>query len=189
MQRRTLENLILENEDYFFTGHLIIEGEVIICNGNIIVAGNLSIYGNVSIINGSVIVSETLSLTSPIEVKGGDIACKTINATDISITDGDIYVHGIACFSDIKSDGNVEVGEDSYASNILCFNYLVSGNNYSGSIITTQDVYILGDNSSDSIKARDVLIVGYSDFNGNELIAKCFECRKRIINCSSMSVG
>jgi len=39
--QRTLENLILKNEDYFFDGDLIINGKVNLTNANLQVSGNL----------------------------------------------------------------------------------------------------------------------------------------------------
>ena len=170
MQERTLKNLILENDDYVF-------------------AGNLTITGEVRLINASLIVSGTLTLQEDAEIKGGNISCGSIDAYDISITDGDIYVNGDACFGDIESDGNVEVGLDSNAHDIHCLNYLVNGNNDSHDITTVHDVYILGCNDSCAINARDVLIGDYCDFNGHSLIAKCFECAGEINDYSSMSVG
>lgn len=170
MQERTLENLILENEDYIF-------------------AGDLTITGKVQLNNASLIVSGTLTLTSDAEIKGGDIACGSIDSYNIYISDGDIYVNGNADVAYITSDGNIEVGGDSYAGDINCFNYLVSGDNDSRSITAIQDVYILGCNNSCDIKARDVLIGEDCDFNDYGLIAKSFECSGEIERCSSMSVG
>lgn len=170
MQKRTLENLILENEDYIF-------------------AGDLTITGKVQLTNASLIVSGTLTLEIDAKIKGGDIACGSIDAQDISIIDGDIYVNGDASFEYITSDGNIEVGGDSYTCDINCFNYLVSGDNNSRDITAIQDVYILGCSDSFDIKARDVLIGEYCDFNGYGLIAKSFECSGEIERCSSMSVG
>lgn len=170
MQERTLKNLILENDDYIF-------------------AGNLTITGEVRLINASLIVSGTLTLEEDAEIKGGDISCGVIDAYDISITDGDIYVNGDAYFGDIESDGNVEVGLDSNVHDIHCLNYLVNGNNDSHGITTVQDVYILGQNDSYSINARDVLIGDDCDFNDSSLIAKCFECSGKVDGLYSISVG
>ena len=170
MQTRTLENLILENEDYIFAGNLTITGKVQLTNSNLIVSGNLT-------------------FDSDAQIKGGDISCGSIDSENISIVDGDIYVAGDANFADIKSDGNVEVGGDSNACSIYCFNYLVNGYSNSISITAMQDVYILGCNDSCDIKARNVLVGGDCNFNGYGLIAKCFECGGEIEHCSSMSVG
>lgn len=170
MQERTLKNLILENDDYVF-------------------AGNLTITGEVLLINASLIVSGTLTLQEDAEIKGGDISCGSIDAYDIFITDGDIYVNGDAVWKDVTSDSNIEIGGNTDVCDIHCLNYLVNGDNNSCYITAMQDVYILGQNDSYALNARDVLIGDYCDFHDHSLIAKCFECAGEVNNLSSISVG
>lgn len=170
MQERTLENLILENEDYIFAGDLTITGEVHLSNSSLIVSGKLVFESNATI-------------------NGGDIVCGSICAIDISIIDGDICINGYTDIVDIESDGNIEVGGDIKAGDIHCLNYMVNGDNDSCSITAIQDVYILGCNDSYDINARDVFIDGNCDFNNFGLVSKCFECSGVIDFCSSMSVG
>lgn len=142
MQERTLENLILEGEDYIFGGKLTIDGDVNIKNGNLIVSGTIIFAGD----------------DASISIEGGDIACENLGSrADILIRDGDIWVKSLAA-RNIDSDGNVEVNGDSYVCDIHALNYLVSGSNDSYNITTMQDFYVLGDNVSCTVKARDVLI-------------------------------
>lgn len=201
MKSRTLENLILENEDYFFTGNLIINGNINISNSNVIVAGHLTILGDVISKDSNLIVSGTLSFSNEdgsanIFITGSDISAYELkSSSSITIRDGDLYV----CYLDldniystavnIDSDGNIEVTKDSYVGNISCLNYFVSGHNCSNTITAMQDVYILGTNNSDDIKARDVLIGGSCTFSYGGLISKTFECGGDVECCSYMSVG
>lgn len=170
MQERTLDNLILENEDYIFEG-------------------NLTINGKVSIKNGSLIVSGNLILDDDLQIEGGDISCGSIDSRDISITDGDIYVNTDAYFGAIESDGNIEIGGTNGSASINCLNFFVVKGNDSTFINAIEDVYILGDNDSYDINARDVLISGNCNFNDYGLTAKSFVCEGNIENCSSMAVG
>ncbi len=146
MQERTLENLILEGEDYIFSGNLTIDGDVNIKNGNLIVSGTITFAGD----------------DASISIEGGDIASERLKSrADILLRDGDIWVKSLSAY-DIDSDGNVEVNGDSYVGNIHALNYLVSGYNHSDNVTTIQDFYVLGHNDSCNIKARDVLIGNYN---------------------------
>lgn len=174
MQRRTLESLMLENEDYLFEGDLTIKGDVIIKNGNLTVCGTLNFSKE----------SATISII------GGNISAnKLLTSAQITIKDGDIYVDYLGADSNIYSDSNIEVSSYSYAQDITCLNYLVSGENNSQNITCMQDIYIMGKNNSYDIKARDVLIGGTCIFNNFTLTAKSFLCEGEVIDCSSMLVG
>ncbi len=142
MQKRTLENLILKDEDYIFGGDLTINGDVKIKNGNLIVSGTITFASD----------------DASISIEGGDIVCENLGSrADILIRDGDICVKSLSAY-DIDSDGNVEVNGDSSVCDIYALNYLVVGDNRSYDITTIQDFYVLGRNNSHNIKARDVLI-------------------------------
>ncbi len=142
MQKRTLEKLILKDEDYIFSGNLTIDGNVNIKNGNLIVSGTLIFSGD----------------NASISIIGGDIVCENLRSRAyIIIGDGDIWVKSLHA-QDIDSDGNVEVNGDSSVCDIHALNYLVAGDNHSYDITTMQDFYVLGRNNSFKIKARDVLI-------------------------------
>ncbi len=142
MQKRTLENLILEGEDYIFGGNLIINGDVNIKNGSLIVSGTINFADD----------------DASISIVGGDIVCENLESiADIFIRDGDICVKSLDA-QDIDSDGNVEVNGDSSILYIHALNYLVAGSNHSFNITTMQDFYVLGRNNSFNINARDVLL-------------------------------
>lgn len=150
MQERTLENLILENEDYIFGGDLTINGNVNIKNGSLVVSGKITLADD----------------KASISIHGGDIVCDSLGSSaNILIHDGDICVKSLLAY-DIDSDGNVEVNGDSDVYDIHALNYLVAGNNESKHITTMQDFYVLGDNDSCIIKARDVLI-GNDNFSAD----------------------
>lgn len=173
MQKRTLECLFLENEDYIFEGDLTITGDICIKNCNLIISGSLTFSNknaNISIIGGD-ITAKQLDSYAPILIRDGDIRVSFLDARNID------------------SDGNIEVRKDSEACDIKCLNYLVGGDNDSSAITAIQDVYILGRNYSHTIKARDVLVGEDCDLCDSTLIAKCFECGGYIHDCSSMSVG
>lgn len=196
MESRTLDNLILENEDFFFTGNLTIIGDVNISNGSIIIAGNLTLQDNVNVENGNIIVSSTLIFDNPdsiISIVSGDILAQSLlSLNNITIRDGDICVK-LLDFSDlydcfnIYSDGNIEVEKNSCVGDVSCLNYLVSGDNYSNKIYAIQDVYILGNNNSDNITARDVLIGCSCELNGYGIICKSFYCED-VYGCSSILI-
>lgn len=173
MQERTLQNLLLEGDDYIFDGNLTITGDVSIQNGNLIVSGSL-VFSNKN---------------ANISIIGGNIAAKELESVaTIFIRDGDIRAFSLDA-RQIDSDGNIEINTDSEATRITCLNYLVGGDNDSSTITAIQDVYILGRNYSHAIKARDVFIGGDCDLCDSTLIAKSFVCEGYIHDCSSMSVG
>ncbi len=173
MQERTLENLILEDDDYIFGGDLTINGDVNIKNGNLIVSGRIDFADE----------------DASISIEGGDIVCEDLESrADILIRDGDICVKFLDA-QNIDSDGNVEVNRYSRIWNIHALNYLVAGDNDSSSITTIQDFYVLGNNDSRTVKARDVLIDGNCHLHCCSITAKAFHCNGEIINCSSMNIG
>ncbi len=190
-EERILKNFTLENEDYIFTGDLIILGDVHITNGSLIVSGTLT-FANYK---------------SYICVVGGDIVCQyLVSATNISIKDGDIWVAKHLDTYPIVSDGNIEVGGSaSICGDITALNYLVSGNNDSDCVTTRQDFYVSGDNYSNHIIAREVCILGNNasgkivakhifinedcDCNNNTINAETFCCHGELIGCRHVQIG
>lgn len=181
MQERTLEKLIVKNTDYIFPGNLTINGDINIENGNLIVSGTLNFTNN----------------TATISIIGGNISAETLKSSaNIFIRDGDIWVKYLDLdniypnlLSNIDSDSDIEVKVDSYVGNITCLNYSVYGHNCSNNITAVQDVYILGTNISEHIKARDVLIESSCDFTDCGIECKSFVCKGEIQNCSYMAIG
>ena len=179
MQERTLHNLILNGEDIFFNGNIIIHNYVQLKNANLIVSGNLTIYDKVNIENGNIIVSGILkiALNHDISITCGDISCGELECYGVNITDGDIWTNGdLTASDDIVSDGNIEVGGDAFVKDITCTNYLISGNNDSCDTTTTQDIYILGNNDSCSLTAREILVGGNCDTNRSRITAHHLVC-------------
>lgn len=178
MQKQTLDNLILNGEDYIYQGNTLINGTIEIINANLIISGNLTIYGNVNIKNGSIIVSGLLTVAhdATISITGGDISCDSLDCNHINITDGDIWINSRLKALNIKSDGNIEVGLYSNVSYINCLNYLINGDNDSCTIKAIQDIYILGDNDSYDLTAREILVGGDCHTNNKSITAKHFVC-------------
>ena len=174
MQKRTFEDLILDGEDLFLEGDIIIYGKLEMKNANLIVSGDLTIScnDNVEIENGDIIVSGGLTLNSDINIKGVNISCNCLHYCDIDILDGDIWVNDDLEGCTIISDGNIEVGGNSDVDDITCLNYLVTGDNVSSNINASQDIYILGDNDSTDLTARDILINGICDTNNSPITAQ-----------------
>lgn len=173
MQKRTLENLILEDDDYIFGGDLTINGDVNIKNGSLVVSGTITFAGD----------------DASISIEGGDIVCESLGSrANILIRDGDICVKSLDA-QDIDSDGNIEVNGDSSVCDIHALNYLVAGNNNSSSITTIQDFYVLGDNDSCTVKARDVLVDGDCNFTCCSITAKTFYYGGKLFNCTSENIG
>jgi len=171
MQERTLDNLVLNGEDYIFAGNLRINGKVDITDGSLIVSGKLSIGDNVSVI-------------------GGDIVCGKliIEGQNTFIRDGDIIVYGDFDAFSIDSDGNIEVSGNTNLYEVKCFNFLISGNNDTLQISATQDIYILGSNNSSCLEARDILITKFSTTTYHSVKCKTFYCPEVISNCC-MTIG
>lgn len=173
MQNRTLENLILENEDYIFEGNLTIEGDVIIKNGNIHVSGTLKFTN--------------ANHTATISITNGNISARMLESNaDIFIRNGNISVYHLVT-RNIDSDGTIEVIHKSDVYDITCFNYLISGNNDSGKIAAFHDVCILGNNDSCHIIGRYVLVVGNCYLNKTGVTAKKFEYSGKLEDCMSIT--
>lgn len=180
MQERTLDNLILENEDYVFDGNLTIKGTVRIQNGSLIVKGKLLFKPNIedasiSIFNGNIIANSIKSFCK-IFVSNGNI----IIATDADFT----HVH---CENgDIKVDGSCS------AYNVNCRNYLISGYNDSDDIKASEDIYILGINVSGDLVAREIFLADFCEFQPYGPItvtAKHFEYKGPLLNCRELLIS
>lgn len=179
MQERTFENLILNGEDLFLEGDITIKGSFEMKGSKLIVSGNLTILGDdgVEIENGDIIVSGDLTIKPDINIKGVNISCDCLNCCDVNISDGDIWTNTDLEASNITSDGNIEVRGNSYVADVTCLNYLITGDNDSESLNASQDIYILGDNNSCDLTAREILIDGdYCDANAYPIIAHHFVC-------------
>lgn len=181
MQKRTFENLILDGEDLFLEGDITIKGSFKMKGANLIVSGNLTISCNdtVEIENGDIIVSGDLTIEKNINIKGVNIYCDRLECCDVNISDGDIWTNFSLDAGDITSDGDIQVGSISSisrVSNVTCLNYLVTGNNNSVSINASQDIYILGNNDSYDLTAREILIDGDCDTNDFPITAHHFVC-------------
>lgn len=171
-KRKVLDNLILNDEDFIFNGNVCIKGEVNITNGSIIVSGMLELCSGGKIVGGN-ITADNLA----------------IEGNNLYIYDGDIKIRNLVSDTNIISDGNIEVLSDCHVSDVSCLNFLVSHNNFSNSITAVQDIYILGNNTSYEMSARDIFIGGNSYFYHSSVTAKSFYCAGNIQNISSMLIG
>lgn len=182
--QRTLDDLILNNEDYFFDGDLTIKGNFKVMNGIVRVTGNLFLQGIVEegwagetatcIIRGNIIANSFKCLHHQIYCAGNIVIAE------------DIDVCHVICKGDIKVNGSCS----SY--NVTCRNYLISGNNNSDDVTATEDICILGYNYSGDLKAREIFIgdfTKFSPYSENTVIAKKFECKGPIRNCRGMIIG
>lgn len=172
MQERTLNNLILENEDYIFAGNLTINGDVNIKNGSLIVSGTLTF------------VSDDLSTVS---ITGGNIDAESLVAKNVSIDimDGDIYVSkDLDCrlTQSFYTDGDIKVGGNAAVAYVQCLNYLVEGDSVYAQIFARQDVYIGGNVDSGSLKARDFLVLGHIRLNLSTVIVQNFYCSGKVMD-------
>lgn len=176
MQERTFENLIFDGKDLFLEGAITIKGSFEMNGSKLIVSGNLTILGDdgVEIENGDIIVSGDLTIEKNINIKGVNISCNCLQCSDINISDGDIWTNTdlLASTSNITSDGNIEVKGNSNVADITCLNYLVAGYNDSASINASHDIYILNDNDSCDLTAREILIDGNCYTNGYPITAQ-----------------
>lgn len=163
-----LKNLIRKDKDFIFSGDLCISGDVILENCSLIVSGRLefsNLLAKISVINGN-IISEEIIANSDIFIRNGDIWAKNLFAVNID------------------SNQNIEVRYYSSVEDIICFNYLVCGSNYSSNIVCIQDMYVLGKSESLSIiVGRDAFVGKTCDFGGFGIIAKHFKCLS-VKNCS-----
>ena len=173
--KRTLENLILTDEDFICYGDLTITGEVKLINSNLIVSGILCF---------KVLNNEHF----PVVITGGDICAYALKSdVDIYIRDGDIWAMNLDS-RNIDSDSDIEVLNYADTGNIRYLNYYVSSNNESYSITAVQDVYILGNNNSFELTARDIFINGLCDTGGSKIVAKSFKC-SRVDSITPVFVG
>ena len=156
-----LKNLVRKNEDFIFSGDLLIKEDVILQDCSLIVSGQVAftnLMAKILVINGDIVAEEIISYS------------------DIVIRNGDIWTRNLIAVN-IDSNQNIEVKYRSSVVNVVCFNYLVSGSNYSAKILAMQDIYILGKSESESIFAgRDAFIGKTGDFSGFGIMAKKIEC-------------
>lgn len=182
--QRTLEKLILKDENYFFDGDLTIKGKCEVRNGIIRVSGHLFLQGieeeglapntSCSVIRGNIIANSLKSLQRRLYCIG-----------NINIAE-DLDVCHIDCKGDIKVNGSCST------YNVTCRNYLISGNNNSDDVTATEDICILGYNYSGDLRAREIFIgdfTKFSPYSENTVIAKKFECKGPIRNCKGMLIG
>lgn len=178
MQERTFENLIFDGKDLFLEGAITIKGSFEMNGSKLIVSGNLTILGDdgVEIENGDIIVSGDLIIRPNINIKGVNISCDCLYCCDVNLSDSDIWTNTDLEASNITSDGNIEVRGNSHVADVTCLNYLITGDNDSESINASQDIYILCDNDSCDLTAREILIDGDCDVNAYPIIAHHFVC-------------
>lgn len=176
MQERTFENLIFDGKDLFLEGDITIKGSLKMKDANLIISGNLTISGDVEIENGDIIVSGNLTIKKNINIKGVNISCDCLDCCDINISDGNIWTNTYLEVSNITSDGDIQVGGSSNVVNVTCLNYLVAGYNDSASINASHDIYILNDNDSYDLTAREILIDGDCYTGGFPITAHHFVC-------------
>lgn len=177
MAKRTLDYLILENEDYIFDGDLEILGYFSIRNGHsLIVSGKLSITTNYC----------TISVCG--SISAGSLSINGDMFSALLINDGYLWVLGnLISNCPILSNSTIIVHKNTDVDRIHCLNFLVDGNNSSLSIETEEDIYILGDNESLGLKGRDIFIGGNSNSNSFPLNAlRCAEIAGKIYNCPSI---
>lgn len=179
MQERILKDLILKDEDYVFEGDLTITGRLIVEDGSIRVSGRLLLKGD--------------SELSDSHVWNGNIIAHSLRSLiDLWIYDGDIIIKSDAKFCHIDSNGDIIVEGSSNTRNVICRNYLVSGDNISDDITATEDIYILGCNESGDLKAREIFlgdICKFSPYGQMTVIAKHFECVGPIKKCRGIQIG
>ena len=169
-------NITSDGKDLFLEGYITIEGSLEMNGAKFIVSRDLTILGGdgVEIENGDIIVSGDLTIEKNINIKGVNISCNCLQCSDINISDGDIWTNTdlLASTSNITSDGNIEVKGSSNVANVTCLNYLVAGYNDSASINASHDIYILNDNDSCDLTAREILIDGNCYTNGYPITAQ-----------------
>ena len=186
MQKRTFENLIFDGKDLFLEGDITIKGSFKMKDAKLIVSGNITILGDddVEIENGDIIVSRELTINPNINIKGGNIYCNVLYCCDVNLSDSDIWTNTDLDALNITSNGNIVVRGNSHVADVTCLNYLVTGNNNSGSINASQDIYIFGNNDSKDLTAREILIDGDCDTNSFSITAHHFVC-----NCELLCEG
>lgn len=154
MEKRSLKNLSVTDGDYIFSGDLEVTENLIIENGySLIVSGILIISSNCS----------TISLDG--NIRAGYIDIETDLSTAIFYISGDIYVaNDLHSERIILSNGNIFVSGNSYIENYMCcVNFLIDGDNTCLNVDAIEDIYILGDNDSCALTARNICICGNND--------------------------
>lgn len=174
-----LTNLVLDGKDCFFENDVTITGDIKIWNGTLKVNGNLKIEGNVLVETGTILVSDTLIFGSNIHINitDGTIYCESLLCfSNIIMSYGDIYVAQSLLARDIISNGNIEVGHNAVVNNVTALNYLITGFNDARSVKAMKDIYILRDNDSSELSAKELFIGGDCVTNGHSISAHHFEC-------------
>lgn len=186
-----LTNLVLDGNDCFFNEDITITGDIKIWNGTLEVNGNLKIKGNVSVETGTILVSDTLTFGSNtyVNITNGTISCGSLFCfSNINMSYGDIFVTQSLLAKDIMSNGNIEVGHNAVVNNVTALNYLITGFNDSRSVKAMRDIYILRDNDSSELSAKELFVGGDCDVNNNSICAKYFEYGGDLLNCSRLLV-
>lgn len=205
MKKRTFDNLTVDGEDLIIAGDIEIHGVLTINNANLIVSGAIEFVIKKS--------STFVTTENSINITNGSISAKSIldeedMYLDVFVENGDIYVADelsidnitlsgggdITCYDlnagNIDSVSDIIVNNDANVQDVTCFNYLVSGDNDSVSIVAIQDIYILGDSDSCNLQARDIFIGGIADLNGYDLTAfGSVHIGKGIFDCEAINVG
>lgn len=184
MQERTLENLILNNENYIFDGDLTIIGDVCITNGDLLVSGKLLFRG----------FKEDTPESRPVIIRNGSIiAHSLVSKTQIFIYNGNLIVKTNANVGHVYCEGNVEVNGSCSTYNVTCHNYLITGRNASDDITATEDIYLLGPcKYLGDLTAREIFIGGPCEFDSQKditIIAKHLECVGPLYKCHGMLIG
>ena len=186
MEKRTFDNLTVDGEDLIIAGDVEIHGVLTVNNANLIVSGAIQFdtkksstfvttENSINVTNGS-INAESIYYQEDVYldflVKNGDIyVADTLDAGYITLLGGGDITCSNLNTGQIISDGDIIVNNDANVQDVTCFNYLVSGDNNSGSIVAMQDIYILGDSDSCDLHARDIFIAKDSCLNGYGITA------------------
>lgn len=180
--QRTLENLILRNENFFYDGDLTINGKVQIISGILCVSGKLFLKG----------FEESSNLSQARILNGNIVAGSLLCRAHTLYCTGNIIVHSDFDACHVHARGDIKVAGHSHAYNVNCRNYLVTGNSDTDDITAQEDIYVLGYNCSGNLKAREIFLGDFSKFSpcGEITVeAKHFECAGPIQNCRAMKIG
>lgn len=179
--QRTLKELVLKNGDYVYDGDLTIDGKVLISNGSLRVSGKLFLKG----------LSETGN--SPTVIINGDIVADSFTCRALRICcRGNIIIHSKLDVCHVICNRDILVGDCCYAYNVICHNYLITGNNDSDDVTAEEDIYVLGYNCSGDLKAREIFLGDFTKFAPYGPItveAQHFECTGPIQGCRTMKIG
>jgi len=167
MEKQRLEQLVAHGEELIYEGDLFIFGDLFLKDSTLIVEGNIFVKGFTTL-------------------QGSDLKCKKLSCSQIDATDSEIYVDYL-CALNIYSDGDIFVVNDAIAGKVNAMNYYVGRDNYSNEITTIQDINILGNNSSRTIKARDVYVEGICQMHYFGICAHSFRSGY-IYDCTSINI-